>query len=76
MPDLPSLPAAGHREMSSEELSGAHKVLDSLRFRVCRLIDQELAATLPGKGRTARESSSVQPQLELFDDDTGEMIFG
>ncbi len=49
------------------------KVLDSLRFRIERLIDQELSATPPRKGRTARESAIVQP--ELFDDQ-GRLIFG
>jgi len=41
-----------------------------------RLIDQELSANPPYRGKTARESSSVQTQPELFDDVTGRRIFG
>jgi len=54
----------------------AHNILDSLRFRIERLIDQELSANPPYRGKTARESSSVQTQPELFDDVTGRRIFG
>ncbi len=70
---IPSKPSVGG---ASSELVDAisNKVLDSLRFRVQRLIHEELYATPPRKGRTARESSSVQP--ELFDTNTGECIFG
>ena len=49
--------------------------MDSLRFRVQRLIDQELESTLPRKGKAGGESSNTQLPLELYDDD-GNLIFG
>jgi len=71
----PSVPSGNGT--SSELVDAiANKVLDSLRFRIERLIDQELSVTPPRKGRKARESSIVQPDLELYDQVTGEMIFG
>ncbi len=67
----PSRPIGSDGQLSLFEVD--RKVLDSLRFRIERLISQEISATLPVQGRTARESSSVQP--ELFDSDTGRCIF-
>ena len=68
----PSKPAA-----SDGQLPGVdhRKRMDSLAFRVQRLIDQELESTLPRKGKTARESSIVQLGFELYDAD-GNLIFG
>ncbi len=53
----------------------ANRVLDSLRFRIQRLIAQELSGTpVQGvDGADRRATKTLQP--ELFDDD-GEMIFG
>jgi len=70
----PSLPPRLIVTLRSADAENASKVLDSLRFRIERLIDQELSAMTPVQGVSARESSSVQ--LELFDEETGEMIFG
>ena len=64
------------RELSltPEAQAVARKVLDSLRFRVERLISQELSAIPPPRGE---ELATVpDAQLELFDADTGECIFG
>ncbi len=63
--------------LRDDDDGAAAKVLDSLRFRIERLISQELSAIPRTGGKTARivvPSSPFQP--ELFDDDTGEMIFG
>jgi len=62
-------------DLSPLEEAIANKVLDSLRFRIQRLIDQELSATTPYRGKAARKSSRVQSQYELFDDE-GRLIFG
>ncbi len=54
----------------------ANRVLDSLRFRIQRLIAQELSGT-PVQGVDGADRRAIDPkQPELFDDDTGSMIFG
>ena len=61
-----------------DDWTDMRKILDSLRFRIERLIDQELSATPSNGGKTARESStrSTDPGPELFDQVTGRRIFG
>ena len=76
MPTLPSLPHGLQLELTDADAAVSAGVLDSLRYRIERLIHEELSATPPRKGRTARKESSTRVQLELFDDETGEMIFG
>ena len=71
---LPSVPS-DIGDLSELEQAIANKVLDSLRFRIQRLIDQELSATPRTGGRTARKSSRVESQFELFDAE-GRLIFG
>ena len=72
--NIPSLTSADG-DLSELELAIANKVLDSLRFRIQRLIDQELSATPSNGGKAARKSSRVESQPELFDDH-GRLIFG
>jgi len=70
----PSKPHILQLELTVEALAVSNDVLDHLRSSIERLISQELSAIPPVQGVSARESSIVQ--LELFDDVTGEMIFG
>jgi len=70
----PSMPLVRQLELTGDDAAVARKVLNSLRFRIERLIDQELLAIPSNGAKTARESRPVQP--ELFDDETGEQIFG
>ena len=72
--NIPSL-TSEDGDLSELELAIANKVLDSLRFRIQRLIDQELSATPSNGGKAARESSTRADQPELFDDQ-GRLIFG
>jgi len=71
----PSKPSGSAGQLSEHDDQVARKILDKLRENVYTLIDQEISATLPRKGKAARESSSVQPSLELYDDE-GNLIFG
>jgi len=70
----PSLPLGLRIELSSDDLAVSNDRLDYLREKIEELLHREESVILPRKGKTARESSIVQ--LELFDDLTGEMIFG
>ncbi len=65
--------SAGRLPLFDAERS--RQIMDDLHFKVERLIHEETCATPPRKGRTARESSSVQIGSELFDHE-GNLIFG
>ncbi len=68
--------SASDGQLSDDEMALASKVLDYLRFRIERLISQEISATpVQGVGRRGNKVS-VQSQPELFDDVTGKRIFG
>ena len=69
----PSKPSSSAGQLSVVDDQVARKILDKLRENVYTLIDQEVSATLPRKGKTAR--SDVQLGLELYDAD-GNLIFG
>jgi len=69
-----SLPPGLELVLTADALAVSNDRLDDLREKVEALIAREMSVILPRKGKTARESSSVQ--LELFDDETGAMIFG
>ncbi len=71
----PPVSASGAGRLQDDGNEKARKVLDSLRFRIERLIDQELSAIPRTGGKTARIVVPTD-QAELFDDDTGEQIFG
>ncbi len=71
----PSKPSGSEGQLSDVETSKSRAILDNLRENVYTLIDQEISATLPRKGKAARESSTRQLPLELYDDD-GNLIFG
>ena len=71
----PSKPSGSDGQLSPSEASKSRAILDKLRENVYTLIDQEVQATLPRKGEEARESSTRQLPLELYDDD-GNLIFG
>ena len=53
----------------------ARRIMRRLHNDVEDLIDAAERATLPRKGKKARESSSVQLEFELYDED-GNLIFG
>ena len=72
----PSLPPETWKRVDADGLAVARKVLDSLRFRIERLIDQELSAIPRTGGKTVRIVVPPSPTPELFDDETGEQIFG
>ncbi len=63
---------------SDDDWVDARKILDSLRFRVERLLHEEECSTPRTGGKAARESDERSTRIgaELFDDLTGRMIFG
>ena len=69
----PSKPSDSDGQLPLHDDQVARKIMDKLRENVYTLIDQEVSATLPRKGKTAR--SDVQLGLELYDAD-GNLIFG
>jgi len=71
----PSRPSSSAGQLSGAELARAQKVLRDLRVKVDKLIDREIRANVAYSDQTARKSSRVPSEPELFDED-GNLIFG
>jgi len=71
----PSKPADSEGQLSGVELARAQKILRDIRVKVDKLIDREIRANVAYSDQTARKSSRVPSEPELFDDD-GNLIFG
>ncbi len=59
-------------ELSGDELAEAREVLAVIRKKINALLDEESRVRLEPVGKSVREVE----QPELYDEDTGEKVFG
>ncbi len=59
-------------ELSGDELAEAREVLAAIRKKINALLDEESRVRLEPVGKSVREVE----QQELYDEDTGEKVFG